>query len=130
MQPPRQRRTKGPRPLSRIGRAAVVELGATLAALLLARIVILAGPGPERSEFTRWFTRATDLLVWPAAQVPGGGVHLLHALTLADLVTVAVLILLTALAVGTMAGWEAEGSPEPNPNGHLARVERRKRMLD
>lgn len=130
MQPPRQRRPKGTQPLSRLGRAVIVELGAVLGALLLARIVILAVPGPERSEFTRWFARATEPLVWPVAQVPGGGIHLIRALTLADLVTAAMLVLLAALAVGTIAGWEAEGDHERDTNGHLAPVERRKRMLD
>lgn len=109
MQPPRHRRPKGTRPLSRLGRAGAVEIGAALCALLLARIAVLAIPGPDASEFTRWFSRATEPIVWPAAHLPGGSTHLIRGLTVADLLTTMAIGLAAALTVGIIAGWEIEG---------------------
>lgn len=109
MQPPRQRRPRLTLAAARLLMALAMDAGALLVTVLLLRLITVSSSSVQQSSFSRIVRNVSNPITWPATRVPGIGGQSSEAATVADLVTLVAVILLTALAVGVIAGWEAEG---------------------
>lgn len=109
MQPPRARQSKHRPETIQLLRSAIVNLG-TLAvtALLLRSAIMLAVPDTTQRGL-HLVARGTYLIVWPLDQVPMLQDTVSGGLTIADIVTIVVIIVGWFVLLGIIAGWEREG---------------------
>ncbi len=108
MQPPRQRTSKHRPETIQLLRSTIINVGTLAATAMMLRFAILiAVPGTDQRGL-RLVRRATSALVWPFQHIPPLQRTLRGGLTVADIATLAVIILIWFIALGIVAGWEQE----------------------
>jgi len=109
VQPPRERPSKARPATIQILRWIIVNLGALLVTLLLFRIaVVIVTTNPEQTGL-KALMRVTHFAIWPLEQVPPLTKSITGALTLADLLSLILVLGVWIAAIGVVAGWEREG---------------------
>jgi hypothetical protein len=109
VQPPRERPSNARPATIQVLRWIIVNLGALVVTMLLLRIAIVSvTPDPAQTGL-RSLVRATHVATWPLSQIPPLTSSISGALTLADVCTLIVTLVVWIAAIGIVAGWEREG---------------------
>lgn len=109
MEPPRRRRPKVTRSLARLSIATILNLGAALLTILIVRAVGAAAGANEDLALQRLADNLTKPVVWPFLHLPGMQAQIIGRMNPADLLAIVAVGLVAIMAVGVIAGWEAEG---------------------
>lgn len=109
VQPPRSRPSNARPATIQILRWGILNVGALSVTILLIRIAMnIALPNPQQTGL-KALLRVTHVVVWPLELVTPLNASLTHGLTVADILTLAIIIVIWIAALGVVAGWEREG---------------------
>lgn len=109
VQPPRTRHSRHRPETINLLRAVIINLGTLIVTALMLRAAVMVTVPDTTQRGLHLLSVATRLAVWPFLQIHPLR-HVIHGgLTVADLATIAVVVMGWLILLGIVAGWEHEG---------------------
>jgi hypothetical protein len=86
-----------------------LNFGALVVTLLLVRFAVTMALPDTQQKGLKALLNVTHIIVWPLGLVAPLNASLTHGLTFADILTLALIVVIWIAALGVVAGWEHEG---------------------